>query len=83
MTLTFTTDGDGFGRSLSDGTNTTKFLYDWQSGTPGLDPVLVETDGAGTTTTRYTHGLGLVSQRRANVSKWYIFEAIWKTKSRK
>jgi hypothetical protein len=55
-------------------------VYDWQTGVPGLDPLLMETDGAGAAVVRYTHGQSLISQRRGNVSHWYHFEALGTTR---
>jgi len=34
LMMTFTTDGDGFRRSVSDGRNTKHFIYDHRSGVP-------------------------------------------------
>ena len=48
-TYTFAYDGDGYRRQISDGSNTRKFIYDWSTGMPGLDALVLETDGQGST----------------------------------
>jgi RHS repeat-associated protein len=77
VTLTFTYDGDGIRRSKSDGTTTTKFVYDRVN-------VLLETDGNGTTTVRYTHTNnfygGLICQKRGTTTSWYAFDGLGSTR---
>jgi len=80
VVLTFTYNGDGGRFSKYDGTNTTKFVYDRRTGTPGLDPVLIETDNSGTTTATYTNEGGAISQKRGSTTNWYNFEAIGTTR---
>lgn len=66
VTLTFAYDGDGVRQSLTNGSLTTRFIHDFD----GLT-VLSETDGSGTTTATYTHGLGLLSQQRGSAMNPY------------
>lgn len=80
--MNFATDGEGFRRSLNDGSNTTRFVYDRSRsrGTPGIDPLISEADATGVTTARYVHSNGLVSQTRGGTTLWYAYEAIGTTR---
>ena len=82
VTLDFKYDGDGARREKTQGASVTKFIYDRKTGTPGLDPVLLETDAFDVTQVRYTHGLELVSQKVTSSSTphYYHFEAIGTTR---
>jgi len=74
-TYTFAYDGDGYRRQISDGTNTRKFIYDWSTGMPGVDPLVIETDGQGSTVATYTAHDGMLSQRRSSTTTWYLPDA--------
>jgi RHS repeat-associated protein len=56
---------------LTNGSSTTRFIHD----ADGLS-VLKEADGSGTTTATYTHGSGLISQKRSTTTSYYHFEAL-------
>jgi len=71
--LTMTYDGSGFRRSLQDSSGTTKFLNDRVTGTPGLDPVLVELNASNNTVVVYTPGISL---RRSSATKYYHADAL-------
>jgi RHS repeat-associated protein len=75
VTLTFTYDGDGVRKSLTNGSLTTRFIHDFD----GLT-VLAETDGNGNTTATYTHGLGLISQRRGSTTSYYHADLLGTTR---
>ena len=83
LMMTFTTDGDGFRRSLSDGTNTKHFIYDHRTGVPGLDPLIMETDTTATTTTHYIHAhslLATINHEPSPITHWYHFDALGTTR---
>jgi RHS repeat-associated protein len=75
VTLTFAYDGDGVRKSLTNGSLTTRFIHDFD----GLT-VLTETDGNGTTTAGYTHGLGLISEKRGGTTSYYHADRIGTTR---
>jgi RHS repeat-associated protein len=80
VVLTFTYNGDGARFSRTNGANTTKLVFDPLTGIPGLDPVVTETDGGGTTSASYTQGLGLISQKRGTATSTFHFEGIGTTR---